>query len=55
MKMLEETKQIVKALVIPHPNGVGLKTLCEEYQEIEGFFNHLSLCFVITHLSITIF
>jgi hypothetical protein len=27
---------MIKSIVIPHPNGVNLKTLCEEYEEFEG-------------------
>ncbi|XP_054165087.1 decapping and exoribonuclease protein-like [Oppia nitens] len=34
--LLIETKQIISSLVIPHPNGVSLKTLCNEYLEMEG-------------------
>ncbi len=38
-KLLDETKKMIKSIVIPHPNGVNLKTLCEEYEEFEGIWH----------------
>ena len=34
--LLTQTKTILNSLVIPHPRGVSLRTLCKDYDEIEG-------------------
>ncbi|CAG2176822.1 unnamed protein product, partial [Oppiella nova] len=34
--LLNEIKCIIRSLVIPHPKGIGLKRLCNEYFDIEG-------------------
>lgn len=35
-KLLDETKAMVKSLVIPYQDGVFLRTLCNDYFDIEG-------------------
>ncbi|XP_054156530.1 uncharacterized protein LOC128954937 isoform X2 [Oppia nitens] len=34
--LLTDTKTIINSLVVPHPNGIGLKHLCNEYYDLEG-------------------
>ena len=34
--LLVDTKTIINSLVIPHPRGLTLKMLCQDYKEIEG-------------------
>ena len=34
--LLADTKAIINSLVIPHPKGLTLRKLCQDYKEIEG-------------------
>lgn len=35
-KELEELKSIINSLIVPNPNGLSLRHLCNDYYEIEG-------------------
>ena len=36
VSQLEDLKTVLNSLVIPYPNGLSLRQLCNEYQELEG-------------------